>query len=160
MSSIETGRPSRCPVNDSLLTSSRSIVTMPLNSVRGASNPANSKLPLLVCKCVVNSKLSQSRIGTLRSRLAVASPLTLMLSSCPPSISLMGLLMARSRNDSSVPLTNALSVSTGLRKLAISSLPFTISLPALIIRLRSEYSRIFSTTMSPLIISAAGHLGW
>ncbi len=159
-SSIDTGCPRKVAVSASLPMSSRSIVMRPLMSVNGASKPSIVKPALLVRTSVVNVKLCQSRIGTLRSRLAVASPETLTRSSCPPKMSAIGLWIQSCLKSSIVLSETRRSVIMGWRKFGISSRPLTTSLPALMTWLRSVKRLMFRMTTSASMTSATGHLRW
>ena len=71
----------------------------------------------------------------------------------------MGLLRENDRIVSSVPVENASTVSIGSRKSGISIFASTVWLPRLSDRLRTEYKRVLSRTISISGISAAGHRG-
>ena len=90
-------------------------------------------------------KFFESRIGTSRSIVVVASPDAVTRSSWPPSISLIGLCSARSSNDSTVPFEIALRVIIGsIRKCETSIFASTVLLPTNSMRLRCDRRLRFS----------------
>ena len=72
----------------------------------------------------------------------------------------IGLCIANCRMVSSEPVINASIVKTGLRRFGISIVASTAWLPALTERLRTEYKRMLSNTISTSACSDAGQSLW
>ena len=155
------GLPRNVPPKDSLLMSSRPMVTTPLMSVSAAGNPSICIVTLFDSTRVVKSKLCQSRIGTVRLKSNAPSPLRATRSRLPLNTSMpIGLLANNERTESSGPAESPLMVRIGERKSPISIRAFVISLPSLIMKFRSVYRRMLSTTISRSTTSAAGQRRW